>query len=669
MNSLLTEQLIQAGLSADSIEKINLYLKTLTAEKAWQKISKEILSPKQPFSLHLSLFTHIFPNWPKELDTASAWIPEDDFINSTNISRFMKEATFSKLSDFHRWTIEKYPDFWGKIIDKLGIIFQKKPDKICDISKGVESPAWLVNAKLNISDSCLSASPEKIAIIFHHSDSTIQKLTYAELNKLSNRIANSLIQNGLKPADAIAIDMPMTANAVAIYLGIMKMGGIIVSIADSFSKDEIATRLQIANTKAIFTQDFILRDTKKIALYEKVVAANAPKAIVIPCQEKIACTLRQGDMDWNSFLVKEDTFQSHSCDPSSHSNILFSSGTTGTPKAIPWNHMTGIKAASDAYFHQNIQANDVVAWPTNLGWMMGPWLIFAALINQATIALYDGAPRDRAFGQFVQDAKVTMLGIVPTIVASWRQSQCMEGLNWESIKVFSSTGECSNPQDMLYLMYLAGYKPIIEYCGGTEIGGAYITSTVIEKNYPSVLTTPAMGLDFLIIDENGTPSNLGEVALVPPSIGLANELLNADYFKIYYANMPASPQGKILRRHGDQIQRLPNGYFCILGRMDDTMNLGGIKISAVEIERVLTGIEGISESAAIAISPSGHGPSQLVIYAATDKEMEKNIILKIMQTRINQNLNPLFKIHDIIFIKELPKTASNKIMRRKLKEI
>lgn len=674
MDKLLQpEQLIEAGIAPNSAPtltaKLNLLLKTLSPEEAWHQISKTILNSMLPFSLHLFLFSHIFPEWPHKLDSAPAWIPDLESIKSTNISRLMNELNIPDLKKFHRWTVNGFQDFWKTMIDKLEICFHQKPKQICDLSKGTESPAWLVGAKLNIADSCFTAAPDKTAIIFQNAKGHSQKISFAELNSLTNRIANSLKQIGFSAGDAIAIDMPMTANAVAIYLGIIKIGGVVVSIADSFTKDEIATRLQIAKTKAIFTQDYILRGNKKLPLYEKVIAAQAPKAIVLPCQETIECTLRPDDLSWDTFLVDDDKFQSYSCEPSSHCNILFSSGTTATPKAIPWNHTTPIKTASDAYLHQNIQPDDVLAWPTNLGWMMGPWLIFAAFINKATIALYDDLPKDRAYGEFIQNAKVTMLGLVPTLVASWRQSGCMEGLNWETIKVFSSTGECSNPQDMLYLMSLAGYKPIIEYCGGTEIGGAYITSTVIEKNYPSVLTTAAMGLDFVLLDENGQVSDMGEVALIPPSIGLSNELLNADQFTTYYANMPKTPEGKKLRRHGDQIQQLPSGYYCILGRVDDTMNLGGIKISSVEIERVLAGIEGISESAAIAISPAGHGPSQLVIYAATTQnEIEKKELIKIMQTRINQQLNPLFKIHDVVLTSELPKTASNKIMRRKLRE-
>jgi acetyl-CoA synthetase len=361
-------------------------------------------------------------------------------------------------------------------------------------------------------------------------------------------------------------------------------------------------------------------------------------------------------------------------------HILFSSGTSAAPKAIPWNHTTPIKAASDAYLHHNIQAGDVVTWPTNLGWMMGPWLIFATLINHATLALYPASPKERAFGEFIQQAQITLLGVVPSLVASWRQTHCMENLDWRAIRAFTSTGECSHPEDMLYLMSLAGYQPIIEYCGGTEIGGSYITSTLIEKNCPSVFTTPAMGIDFFILDETGHPithTNItgemadeiaGEVALVSPSLGLSTTLLNADHHDIYFANMPPSPTGKILRRHGDLILRLNDHAYMMLGRVDDTMNLNSIKISSAAIERVLIGIPGILETAAIAVPPPDGGPNQLIIFAATNDMLNKNAIHEQMQKNINQLLNPLFKIHDLVFLKDLPKTASNKIMRRVLRK-
>lgn len=672
--NLSLQQLLDAGLHTDIATELLQTATTLlenanSSEQAWHILSQQLLTSGYPFLVHLVFFNALFPNWSKDPESAPAWLPTAELKSSANLTKLMSTLHYNDVKSFHKWTVDHYQDFWAAMLKQLNIVFDTPPSGICDNAKDIELLTWLPDAKLNIVNSCFTAEKSAPAIIYQTVDETLHTLTYAELHSLVNRVANSLITQGFVSGDAIGIAMPMNQYAVAIYLGIIKMGGMVVSIADSFSAEEIATRLDITHAKAIFTQDYIYWGGKKLPLYEKAKNNSLPvKIIVIPCETNVSLPLRESDITWENFLVANNEFTAVSCQPMTACNILFSSGTTGIPKAIVWNHTTAIKAASDAYLHQNICMHDILAFPTNLGWMMGPWLIFAALINKGCIALYTGTPANREFGKFIARAKVTMLGVVPTLVAAWRQSHCMENLDWRAIKVFTSTGECSNPEDMLYLMSLAGYKPIIEYCGGTEIGGAYVSSTVIENNYPALFTTPTMGLSFTIIDEDNVSATAGEVAIIPPSIGLSNTLLNADHHQVYYANMPTLPNGKILRRHGDQLKQLPLGHYSILGRVDDTMNLSGIKISATEIERALAGIPDIIEVAAIAVPPPDNGPSLLVIYAETAINPDKKSLMHEMQKRINMHLNPLFKIHDIVIVKELPKTASNKIMRRMLRK-
>jgi acetyl-CoA synthetase len=345
----------------------------------------------------------------------------------------------------------------------------------------------------------------------------------------------------------------------------------------------------------------------------------------------------------------------------------FSSGTTGDPKAIVWSHLTAIKCAVDGYLHQDIRPGHVVVWPTNLGWMMGPWLIFASLLNRGTIGLYEDAPMGVEFGRFVQDAGANMLGVVPTIVKAWRASRCMEGLDWSSIHVFSSTGEASHPEDMFYLSSLAGIRPIIEYCGGTEIGGGYITSTVVEPNYPSAFTTPAAGLDFVLLNEEGRLADEGELFLIPPSVGLSDRLLNRDHFETYYAETPTLDDGTLLRRHGDHVRRLPAGVYVAGGRVDDTMNLGGIKVSSAEIERVCNGVEAVRETAAIAVAED-RGPDQLVVFAVLAQSRGEAELQADFNRSLKEHLSPLFKVSRVVVVDALPRTASNKVMRRLLRD-
>jgi acetyl-CoA synthetase len=699
---LSLEQIVACGVeektAAAMLPQLNQWLLSLPASQCWQQIVQSFLTNDFPFALHELLYETAFFDWDASLGPPPAWFPSNEQLGKTNIAALMNDLNIQSYPELHAWSVQHRAEFWDIAIQRVGIHFQQKYSQIVDLSPGVESPQWLLDARLNIAESCFNAPEDSTAIIFQPEGGSLSTMSYGELNTLSNRVANGLVEEGFEVGDAIAIAMPMTAESVAIYLGIIKAGCAVVSIADSFAASEIATRLRISNAKGIFTQDTILRAGKQLPLYSKIIEANAPKAIVL----SLNSPLRTGDRNWEDFLSSRDRFEAVPTSPSAYTNILFSSGTTGEPKAIPWTQTTPIKCAVDGYLHHDIHPGDVVAWPTNLGWMMGPWLIYASLINRGAIALYYGTPTERGFGQFIQDARVNVLGLVPSLVSAWKTTACMKGLDWNAIKVFSSSGECSNPQDMLFLMSLAQYKPIIEYCGGTEIGGAYITGTVVQPCIPATFSTPALGLDIVIIDENGDRADKGEALIVSPSIGLSNELLNKDHHQVYFADTPffeefrstsvetryiaslqefssqyssLSPLSSLslptlLRRHGDQMERLPNGYYRALGRVDDTMNLGGIKVSAAEIEQTLNTVEGICETAVIAISPPQGGPSQLVVYAVVMPEFghRQEELKAYLQAAIRQNLNPLFKIRDLVIIEALPRTASNKVMRRVLRD-
>ncbi len=627
------------------------------------------------------------------------WKPSKKEINNTHIYQMMQRHQIDNYHDFWKWSVNSKEQFLYETIQNLGIVFQKRFNKIYDLSNGVEQPKWLPNATLNIVDSCFQNKDDALAVIYQEEGKTIQKVTQKQLLQLVNKIANSLRSLGVKKGDSIAIDMPMTLEAVAIYLAGIKAGNPIVTIADSFTPNEIAVRLKIAQPKVVFTQDVIHRAGKTLPLYTKVLEAGAEHIVVIETEDgrrektedgrpKTEDRRRSKTEDrrrpktedrrlkedqskttkWTDFLQENNQFNSEIQTPEEVITILFSSGTTGEPKAIPWNHTTPIKGALDGYYHHNIHKNDVVCWPTNLGWMMGPWLVFAALINKASIALYYGAPIGKEFGEFVSNAKVTMLGLVPSIVKHWKNTQCMEGLDWSSINCFSSTGEVSNPEEYTYLSNLANGKPIIEYCGGTEIGGGYVTSTLVQDNVPSVFTTQALGTEFVLLDEHNNPSDEGELFLIPPILGLSNTLLNRNHHKVYFEGTPTY-KGKTLRRHGDRLIKLENNYYKAQGRTDDAMNLGGIKVSSIQIEAIINTLVFIKESAAVAISPKGGGPSVLVIYYVeknTDFTNEER--LKQAQNSIRKQLNPLFKVTELIKKEVLPRTASGKIMRKNLRK-
>ncbi|KAH8961878.1 hypothetical protein BDL97_05G071600 [Sphagnum fallax] len=238
------------------------------------------------------------------------------------------------------------------------------------------------------------------------------------------------------------------------------------------------------------------------------------------------------------------------------------------------------------------------------------------------IALYNGAPHGHSFGKFVQDARVTQLGVVPSLVKTWKSTGCMASLDWSSIRCFCSTGEAPSPDDYLWLSGRAGYKPVLEACGGTEVGGSDVGGSLVQPQSFSCFSTPVMTNELVILDESGNPFPdnepcIGEVALVPIMLGASSTLLNADHDSVYFKCMPFF-RGRQLRRHGDMFEQLVEGFYKAHGWADDTMNLGGIK-----------GTNG--------------GPDQLVIVAVLKKGNQIGLdeLQKIFSLALSSGISPM----------------------------
>lgn len=652
-------------------ERIDRCLTEPTGERRWRRLVSEALREplpytRIPFAVHRLCFAAAYAGRSAESPPAPAWTPAMESAGESNARRLARAVGVDGVAALHRWSVEHRAAFWQRTCDLLAIDFRGRP------GPPRRDGRWFPDARLNIAEQCLrgpgdGADGGRPAVVYRARDGgPLMAVSRAELARLARAVAGHCRARGLRPGARVALYLPMTVEAVAAYLGVILAGCAVVSIADSFAAPQVAVRLRITGASLAIVAT---------ATYQRLLDAAPDLAAVVVGDLPDGRAPRGADTAWQQ-VVTGGTVAGGTVaggpSPSravvrpacAHTNILFSSGTTGDPKAIPWTHLTPIKCAADALLLHDVRPDDVLAWPTSLGWMMGPWLIYAALLNGAALALYYPGPKGADFGRFVRDAGVTMLGLVPTLVRIWRRSRCMEGIDWSRIRRFSSTGECSDPDDQLYLMGLAGYRPVIEYCGGTEIGGGYLSATMDQPAAPAAFATPAFGIDVAIRDEQGRPAGNGELFLVPPSIGLSTELLNQDHHHVYLAGTPTAG-GAPLRRHGDHVERLPGGYYRAHGRVDDTMNLSGIKVSAAEIERALAGVDGVGECAAVAVPDRGGGPDRLVVFAAPARPMPDP--LPALQRALAERLNPLFKIAEVRLVDALPRTASNKVMRRELR--
>lgn len=705
---------MQAGLTIEEAQRFDQVLKESILQRVewsdprelWRElVARRVLKPWHPHSLHQLVYYSVYAHWDASTKGPPLyWFPSLWHARRTNLGRIMEiygpkllgaayKDPITSFNLFQKFSVQHPEVYWSIVLKEISVSFIEAPKCILDASdKSKHGGTWLPGSVLNIAECCLLPQDHlkkddgSVAIVWRDEgfdDSKVNQMTLKELRRQVMMVAN-VIAAKFSKGDAIAIDMQMTVNAVIIYLAIIVAGCVVVSIADSFAPKEIAVRLRVSKAKGIFTQDFISRGGRKFPLYSRVIEAATCKAIVLPVLgDEIGVQLREQDQSWKDFLSpcsQHPRSNHYSPVPvyqsiESVTNILFSSGTTGEPKAIPWTQLSPLRSAADGWALIDIQVGDTYCWPTNLGWVMGPTLIYSCFLSGATLALYHGSPLGHGFGKFVQDAGVTILGTVPSLVKTWKNTNCMKGLDWTKIRTFCSTGETSNVDDDLWLSSKSYYNPIIECCGGTELASCYIIGSQLQPQTFGAFSTASMTAGFVILDEHGVPypddvACVGEVGLFPQYLGATDRLLNADHEDVYFKGMPIY-NGKRLRRHGDMIKRSVGGYIIVEGRADDTMNLGGIKTSSVEIERVCDRAdECILETAAISVAPASGGPEQLVIFVVLKKgfNSDAETIKMKFSKAIQRNLNPLFKVSLVRIVQEFPRTASNKILRRVLRD-
>ncbi|KAL2507972.1 putative acyl-activating enzyme 18 [Forsythia ovata] len=711
INEVGVEDLVIAGLAIEEAIYFERQLKDaingcdgFDPKELWRELmARKLLKPWHPHGVHQLIYYSVYHNYDESIHGPPLyWFPTPYQSRCTNLGRIMEshgprllgalyKDPITSFRQFHKFSVQHPEIYWSIILNELSLNFSVAPKCILDTSnKSKHGGTWLPGSALNIADCCLQSNKylkkqdDSLAIVWHNEGRDDHKLEHMTLKQLREEVmlvANALDATFTK-GDAIAVDMPMTATAVIIYLAIVLAGFIVVSIADSFAANKIATRLFVSKAKAIFTQDFIVRGRQKFPLYSRVVQAGPYKVIVVPATgNDIDVHLRNQDLSWKAFLssvhhLPRSNYYSPVYQPiDSVTNILFSSGTTGDPKAIPWTHLSPIRCAADGWTHTDLQAGDIFCWPTNLGWVVGPILLYSCFLTGATLALYHGSPLGRGFGRFIQDAGVTILGTVPSLVKTWKSTRCMEGLDWTKIKSFCSGGEASNIDDDLWLSSRAYYKPIVECCGGTELSSAYVQGNLLQPHAFGAFSSASLSTGFVILNESGLPypddqACIGEVGLFPRYMGATDRLLNADHDEVYFNGMPVY-KGMQLRRHGDIIKRTIGGFLVVQGRADDTMNLGGIKTSSIEIERVCDRADdSVLETAAVSIAPSNGGPELLAIFVVlkTGFKIQSDVLKLKFSRSIQTKLNPLFKVSFVKVIPVFPRTASNKLLRRVLRD-
>ena len=490
----------------------------------WQWLIKNILSPKIPFSLHRYVHQTLFQQWDEEQQgPPPVWVPSDEEKSQTNISALMPGDDFSAV---HRLSVQQPEFYWRKMLSSLRIRFEKTPQKMLSRKGKDENVTWLPGAELNIAQSCFAQRRSAdVVLIWQSEEGEIQRMKRSELLHKVRQISICLNAAGFRSGDVIALGAPMTAETVCLYLGIIWAGCVVLPIEHSLRAEDVDARLNFSKAKGIFINDESWEEEPHPTLFEKLLLRNGPRAIVLKMKPSKRHLLRQEDFNWDSFIeLAPVAAQAPGYEPAIHdiaqpTHIFLSKTSDGALKSVSWNQATPIKLAADGWAHHDIRIGDVISWPAYFSEMMGPWSIYASLLNGATLALFEGQPKKRSFGQFVQAARVNILGVTPSFVKAWRDSSCMSGLHWAEIKCFSSEKSVSHEEDMHWLMALADYKPVITYCGDIENGGGYAAGSMMQPQAPGTCSTKTLGVEFQIVNENGLATSQGQLLVTQPILG------------------------------------------------------------------------------------------------------------------------------------------------------
>src|SRR5262245_26988580 len=370
-------------------------------------------------------------------DNSIAWLPTDDVIERAQLTRFMATCECPTFDSLYRRSVTEVDWFTEQVLRFLKIQFDKPYERILDLSRGPQWPRWLVGGRLNIVKSCLDQWEDtpvayKPAVIWEGEEGETRDLTYADLLIEVERCAAGLRACGYGKGDAIGIFLPMVPETVVALLAINRIGGIAVPLFSGYGPSAISSRLRDVNAKALITCDAFPRRGKPVntKLVADEAVADCPEItrVIVARRMRVTVPMKPGrDLTWDQLLATGDMAggaarQPEPTDAEDPLIAIYTSGTTGRPKGILHTHCGfPIKSAQDMCFGTDVGQGTRISWITDIGWMMGPWLIYGALILGATIVLYDGSPDyptpDRMW-DFCARHKVEVLGISPTLVRS-----------------------------------------------------------------------------------------------------------------------------------------------------------------------------------------------------------------------------------------------------------
>ena len=614
-----------------------------------------------------------------------AWSPEPERAAASNTARFMERHGLADYAELSARSTRDPEWFWWEVVRFLGLPFDREPTVIRDTSRGDPWATWFVDGRFNMSRACVdrwaAVTPDRVAVRAQRESGETTETTFGQLADLVSHLSGALRSLGVERGNAVAVYLPMSLEAVASMLAIARLGAIFIPVFSGYAADAVATRLGDPSPRVVICANAFERRGRVVAMKETAeqacrIAGSGAHLLVVDYLSGHPTQMNPDrDQWWHELLSAAEPAapaETWSEDPVM---IAYTSGTTGRPKgAVHVQAGLTVKLAAEGAFQLDVKPDDTLMWSTDMGWIMGPWMVVAGLANGAAIGTYDGAPDfpgpDRLW-RVTSDLGLTLLGVSPTLIRSLQPhgSELAHRQDLTRLRAFGSTGEPWNPEPWWWLFRDVGREqiPIINLSGGTEIGACILSVNLLQGIKPTSLGGPALGVDADVYDDGGRPvrGRVGELVIRGSWPGMTRGFWGEPerYIETYWSRF----EGTWV--HGDWASIDDDGFWYLHGRSDDTLNIAGKRIGPTEIESVAVALDEVVMAAAIGVPDPVKGEVvALYLVPAPGVDATDELTTKVIY-EVVASLGKAFRPARVQWVADLPRTRSQKIMRRVVKAV
>ncbi len=613
----------------------------------------------------------------------------------------LKQATIPSMDAYHALCKEAeqdYAGYWARLAKEH--VSWKVPFTQALDESNAPFYKWFADGKLNVSYNCLDRQVEegkgdKVAIIFEADDGSVTKVTYKEMLAKVAKFANALRAQGIKKGDRVLIYLAMSVEGVAAMQACARIGAIHSVVFGGFSAKSLEERILDAGAVAVITADEQCRGGKNIPLKPAVDEAlsmaqgHGVKSVVVIKRTGGACNMVAGRDVWYHEIVANE---SDVCEPewveAEHPLfLLYTSGSTGKPKGVQ--HSTGgylLHAILTMKWTFDIKPDDVFWCTADIGWVTGhTYIAYGPLACGATEIVFESVPTYPDAGRFwkmIEAHKVSVFYTAPTAIRSLVKasettpSTHPKNYNLSSLRLLGSVGEPINPEAwMWYYNNVGGGRcPILDTFWQTETGGHMMTPLPVTPLVPGSCTLPFPGIQAAIVDETGNDVEWGKggfLVIKKPWPSMIRTIYG-DPDRFVKSYFPADFSGKLYLAGDGAMRDAKTGYFTIMGRIDDVLNVSGHRMGTMEIESALVANPLVAEAAVVGRPDDLTGEAIcafVVLKQSRPSDEDAKRIAKELRDWVGKEIGPIAKPKDIRFGENLPKTRSGKIMRRLLRSL